>query len=39
MHLERAAFAGSSVGSSQLGPWLTSVLANGGSGMVPMNSY
>ncbi len=29
-------FAGSSVGSSQLGPWLTSVLANGGTGMVPM---
>lgn len=30
-------YAGSSVGSSQLGPWLAATLAGGGMGMVPMN--
>lgn len=29
-------FQGSSPGSSQVGPWITSVLASGGAGMVPM---
>jgi hypothetical protein len=30
-------FQGASVGSSELGPWLTAMLATGGTGMVPMN--
>ena len=30
-------YEGSSVGSSQLGPWLSATLAGGGMGMVPMN--
>ncbi len=30
-------FEGSSVGSAQVGPWLSATLASGGTGMVPMN--
>lgn len=30
-------FEGSSVGSSQLGPWISATLAGGGTTMVPMN--
>jgi hypothetical protein len=32
-------FQGGSVSSTQLGPWLSSVLASGGAGMVPMNAF